>query len=157
MPSSPPTLPSLHPHSFAFRLPRLVVMLPFVLHHLRFLSCHCLPSGGASTCPLLVVSLPLVVPLFFSGAVTSRPPQLFVVSPLVTPTASCPHAPLPFIALLPLIVPLLCLLPSWLSCCLSSCQHLLSARASNSHCAIASCFAPLVPLVHFGWLFCSLS
>jgi hypothetical protein len=44
-----------------------------------------LPSSGASTCPLLIAPPPLVVPLFFSGAHASRPPRVFVMSPLVMP------------------------------------------------------------------------
>jgi hypothetical protein len=79
MSSLPPALPSLRPHSRASCLPRLAVVLPLVLCRLSFSSRHRLPSGGASTRP------PLVVPLFFSGAIASRPPPLFVMSPLVTP------------------------------------------------------------------------
>jgi hypothetical protein len=76
-PSLPQTLPSLCPHPHASCLPQLVVLLPLVL-------CH-LPPGGASICPPLGTPPPLVVPLFFSGALTSCLPWLFVVSPLVMP------------------------------------------------------------------------
>ncbi len=86
MPSSPPTSAESPSLSHASCLPRLVVvLLPLVLHRLCFLSCHSLPFGGASTCLLLVMPPPLVVPLFFSGALPSCPPQLLVMSPLVMP------------------------------------------------------------------------
>jgi hypothetical protein len=85
MPSSPPTLPSLGPCSHASCLPQLVGMLPLVFRHLRLLLCHRILSDGASTCPPLIALLPLVVPLFFSGAAASCPPRLFVVSPLIMP------------------------------------------------------------------------
>ncbi len=73
----PLTLPILHPCSHASCLPQLVAVLPLVL--------RCLPSDGASICPPLIALPPLIIPLFFSGALASRPPRLFVVSPLVTP------------------------------------------------------------------------
>jgi hypothetical protein len=85
MPSLPPTLPRLHSHSHASCQPQLVVVLPLFLCRLSFLSCHCLPFGGASISPYLIVPPPLVVPLFFSGALASHPPWLFRVSPLVMP------------------------------------------------------------------------
>ncbi len=84
MPSLPLTLLSLHPCSHASCLPWLAFKLPLVLRRLSFLSRHHLLSSGASTCPPLVTPLPLVLPLFFSGAVASCLPRLFVVSPLVT-------------------------------------------------------------------------
>jgi hypothetical protein len=46
------------------------------------------PSCCTSTCPPLVLSLPLVLPLSFSGVVASHLPQLVVLSPLVTPPPS---------------------------------------------------------------------
>jgi hypothetical protein len=55
------------------------------------------------------------------------------------------------------IAPLSCLFSSWLLRCLSSHQCLPSAGVSYSRCAIASGCTPLVPLVHSGWLLCSLS
>ena len=72
-----PTLPSLHPCSHASCLPQLVAVLPLVL--------HCLPLKGTSSCPPLIAPPPLVVPLFFSGALASCPSPLFVMSPLVMP------------------------------------------------------------------------
>jgi hypothetical protein len=75
MPSSPPTLPSLCPHSHTSCLPQLAVVLPLVLRCLSFLSCHRLPSNGISTYPPLAMPPPLPVPpLFF-----------LVQSPLVCP------------------------------------------------------------------------
>jgi hypothetical protein len=62
MPLLPLTLPSLRPHSHASRLPWLDIVLPLVLCHLSFSSCHCLLSGGTSTCPTLIASPPLVCP-----------------------------------------------------------------------------------------------
>jgi hypothetical protein len=156
MSSLPPALPSLHPHSHAACLHQLVVMLHLVLRHLSFLSHHCLLSGSISTCPPLVAPLPLVVPLFVSGAVTSCPPRLFVVSPLVTP------------------LPPICLRLRLLShCCLSLCPSCTPCPAGcciASHHVDASCppappaldvqwlfVAPLSCLfVHSGWLLCSL-
>jgi hypothetical protein len=92
MPSWPPTLPSLRPPSDASYLPQLVVVLSLVLRRLSFSSHHRLPSGGTSTCPLLVTLLPLVAPLFFSCALASCLPRLFVVSPLATlPPPVCLH------------------------------------------------------------------
>ncbi len=94
MPSLPPTLLSLHPCSHASHLPWLVVVLPLVLHHLSFLSCHCLLYSGASTCLPLVAPLPLVMPLLFSSAVASCQARLFVISSLVTtppPIRLCLH------------------------------------------------------------------
>jgi hypothetical protein len=76
-PSLPPTLPNLCPCSRASCLPQLVVVLPLVL-------CH-LPSGVTSICPPLIKPLPLIMPLFFSGALTSHLPWLFGVSCLVMP------------------------------------------------------------------------
>jgi hypothetical protein len=160
MPSSPPTLPSFCLYSYASCLPRLVVVLPLVLHHLCFLSRHCLPSGSASTCPLLVALPPLIVPLFFSGMLASCPPWLCVVSSLVT------------------------LLPSVCLRLHLSLHHRLSSRPSHVSCVSlvqlvvvlplitptppvcwrlqllwCHCLwcAPLVPLFHSGWLSCSLS
>jgi hypothetical protein len=80
----PPTLPSLCPHSHASCLPQLAVMLPLVLHPLSLLSCHRLLSSAAFPCPPLATWLPLVLPLFFSGAVASCLTWMVVVSPLVT-------------------------------------------------------------------------
>ncbi len=124
MPLLPPTLPSLRPYSYASRLPRLVVMLPLVLRRLSLLSRHCLLSGGASTCPLLVVPPPLIMPLFFSSALASCPPRLFVVSLLVLPLPPvCLH----------LCLSLHCRLlwcPSCVSC-LASC-HVASHHAHAS-------------------------
>jgi hypothetical protein len=146
-PSSPLTLPSLHPCSHASCLPQLVVMLPLVL-------CH-LPSGGASICPPLVAPPHLVVPLFFSGALTVHLPRLFLVSSLVTlpppirlclrlsshrclllcPScifclagsrvashyvdASCPPAPQTLVVPWPLVAPLSCLLSTLAGCCVA--------------------------------------
>ncbi len=59
--------------------------MPLILRCLIFLSCHRLPSGGASTCPPLVVLQLPIVPLFFSCAVVSCLPRLFVMSPLIMP------------------------------------------------------------------------
>jgi hypothetical protein len=56
-------------------LPQLVVILPLVL-------CRLL-SGGASIFPPLVALPHLIVFLFFSGALASCQPRLFVVLPLV--------------------------------------------------------------------------
>ncbi len=84
MPLLPPSLPGLCPCSCVSCLPLLAVVLPLVLHHLSFLSRHRLPSGGTSTCPPLVTLLPLVLPLLFSGMVSSCLHRLFVASPLVT-------------------------------------------------------------------------
>jgi hypothetical protein len=67
---------------------QLAVVLPLVLRHLSFLSRHRLPPSGASTCPPLVMPPPLILSLFFSGAVASCLPWLVVVSPLVMPLPS---------------------------------------------------------------------
>jgi hypothetical protein len=84
MPSLPPTLPSLRTCSHASHLPRMVVVLPLVLSPLSFSSRHHLLSVVASTCPPLIAPLPPAVPLFISGVLASRPPWLFVLSPLIT-------------------------------------------------------------------------
>jgi hypothetical protein len=118
MPSLHPTLTSLHPCSHVSHLPRLVVVLPLVLRCLSFSSCHRLPSGGAYTCPHLVAPPPLLVSLFFSGVVASRPPRLFFVSPLLTP--------------LPTICLRLCL----------SLHHCLSLCSSCASCPAGCCIAP---------------
>jgi hypothetical protein len=139
MPLLPPTLPSLGPHSHASCLPWLVVVLPLVLHHLSFLSRYRLPSGGASTCPLLVPLPPLIVPLIFSGVVASRLPRLFVVSPLFT-----------------------LLLPVCLRLCLSLHRHLslhfshvscpAACHVASHHANASSLPAPLTLVVHHLWL-----
>ncbi len=72
MPSLPPTLLGLHPQSHASHQPQLIVVLPLVLRCLSFLSCHYLPFGGASTCPLLVTPPSLIVSLFFSASQTLK-------------------------------------------------------------------------------------
>ncbi len=150
---SPPTLQSLCPCSHASHLAWLAVVLPLVLYRLSFSSRHRPPSGGTSTCPPLVTPPHLILPLFFSGVVASCLPWLFVVSPLVMH----PPAPPPIITPQPLITSLSCHLSGWLSHRLSSCRCLPSAGASNSCHLVSSCCAPLVPLVHSGWLLCSLS
>ncbi len=71
----PLTLPSLRPCFHASCLPWLVVVLSLVL-------CR-LPSGGATIFPPLIAPPPLVMPLFFSGALPSCLPWLFVMSPLI--------------------------------------------------------------------------
>jgi hypothetical protein len=133
MPSLPPTLPSLCPCSHASCLTWLVAMLPLVLGCLSFLPRHCLLFGGASTYPPLFVPLPLVVPLFFSGALTSHLPRLFVVSPLITlPPPVCLH---------------LCFS---LHCRLSFCPSHASCPAGccvASHHAVASCLPMPLTLV----------
>jgi hypothetical protein len=150
MPSLPQTLPSLRPHSHASCLPHLVVMLPLVLCRFSFSSCHRLPFGGASTCPLLVVLLLPVVPLFFSGVLASRPPRLFVVSPLMMP--------FPPICLY-LRLSLHCCLslrPSCVSCPAGCCIASHHADASHPPAPVASGCAHHMPLVHSSWLPCSL-
>ncbi len=146
MQSLPPTLPSLCPLSHASCVTQLVVMLPLVLCRLSFLSCHRLPSGGASTSPPLVAPLSLVVPPFFSGAIASCPPRLFVVSPLVMPPPpACMHLCLS-------LYHRLSLCPSCASCpagcCI--CQRPPSTGTSNSCHAIASCCTLCMLLVHSG-------
>jgi hypothetical protein len=113
----PLTLPSLCSCSHASCLPQLVVVLPLVLRRLGFSSPHRLLSGGASICPPLILPPPLVVPLFFSGALASRPPRQFVVFPLVTP--------------LPPVSLRLCLSSH---CCLSLCPSHISCLHWLSRC-----------------------
>ncbi len=154
MPLSPPTLLSLCLHSHASCLTLLVAVFPLVLCCLSFLTCHCLPSGGTSTCPLLVAPPPLVVLLFFSGALASCPPRLFVLSSLITPLPpvrlrlhlSLHHCRAPLVSLVQLVVPspLITLMPP------------VHRRLQLLSCHCSGC-APLVPLVHSGWLLCRLS
>jgi hypothetical protein len=165
MPLSPPTLPTLCTCFRASHLSWLVIVLPLVLCHLSFLSCHHLQSSSTSTCSPLITPPHLIVPLFFSGAVTSCPPWLFVLSPLIMPPppirlrlclslrpscASCPascciasHHTAAFhpFAPLPLIAPLLRFLSGWLL------HHLLSCRRLPSACTFASHCTTLPPLV----------
>jgi hypothetical protein len=129
MPLLPSTLPSLRPCSHASRLPRLGVMLPLVLRRVSFSSSHHLPFGGTFTCPPLIVLPPLFVPLFFSCAVASHPPQLFVVSPLVMP-------PLPICQRLHLSLHRCFSLHPFCAFCLAGCHV-------ASHHVAASC--PLAP------------
>jgi hypothetical protein len=135
MPLLPTTLPSLCPHSHASCLPWLVVVLPLVLHRLSCSSCHHLPSVGTSTCPLLIVPMSLVVPLFFSGELASCPAQLFLCHLL-----SCHRLHLSSHCHL-----LLC--PSRVSC-LAGCR-VASHHADASHVQVPPTLVALLPLFAF--------
>jgi hypothetical protein len=141
MPSLPPTLLSLCPHSHASCLPWLVVVLPLVIRPLRFLSCHHLPSGGTSTCPLLLKPLPLIIPPFFSGALA--PCLLLSHRCFLSACTSASHCTAtshcaPLASLVRLVVALTLILPMPLlrrRLKLSSCQCLF-LRPSRASCPL---------------------
>ncbi len=123
MSSSPPTLPSLRPRSHASCLPWLAVLLPLVLcplllmprppiwQRLHLSTSHC---TAASCCAPLS-----------SGAGASRPPWLFVLSPLVMPPP-------------PVRLCLHFSLHPHLSLCLSNVISLAGCRVTSPHHANAS-------------------
>jgi hypothetical protein len=137
MPSLPPTLLSLHPHSHASRLPWLVVLLPLVLCPLSFSSRHRLLFGGASTCSHLVMPPPLVVPLYFSGVLASRPLQLQSTCASTSHcTAASHHAPLVSLIRLVVALPLIMPMPPIRRHFRLLSRHCLWLQPSHAYCSL---------------------
>jgi hypothetical protein len=163
--------------------PLLCILSGWLSHHL--LSCHHrLPSAcdSASHCTAASHCAPLahLVQLVVASPLVMLPlPPIhlrlrFSLHRHLSPGPSCasylagccisschtatsrPPSPPPLITVLPLVVPPSRLLSGWLLHCLSSRRCLPSTGTCGSRCTITSSCAPLVHLVHSGWLSCSL-